>query len=982
MNEGLFAMALLLLVPAISLFLIIRMRLFPEKVPGRFAFVYGSLLIVLWLGWQVFKEDPGYTAWFLPSVYNWLDIAQAAVLVLGLLCVVISIALYADFWQTRRAEIRRREQNQSLLTNLQLDARQPYQLLEFLELALKEVVAPLPGSCGVLFLLNRGQRQFVMASSVGLNKAETARLEHYPLGVNAITQAVEIGESMVSASIEFPDSVSTAEPTRFRSSLVLPLISGSEKIGVLLLLSEERYFYGATEIEILSPVAEWLAEKIKTARLSRELSQVKGKLEALSAVHSDGSARIQSAMEALSARDVLESFCRAITGIAASQSVHLIGLSNQELRFYGGTEPLLGLSEGYCTALVNAIDGNKPLILNQEAVAEGGRSYVALSTLVYPLKGQRSQEALILRRSDGAFKPSQGDMGSLGLLAQLASLALTRDEIESQAITRRKGFRNVTQLLRTDLNTIEQEDPGTLVEHLSQMLPDSAIALAYQKQPNGSLRATHVHNSDESALADFDILPGEGIVGRALVEGEASFAHGRNSVSRELMSYESGNQDAFRNLFADRGMPGFRATCTLHQADDAVGVIEVFLYEDSDSQCQEWERLITLAVGLFSVRQTIGALYSQQLSSKAAQSGIGATASLVNRMNNHLSAVIGNAELAVNRPELTGETRTIFRNIISQAEQAAKHLEQFSGREVDGAAPESLTGVKISIDQVLPKLLGESLISENLYMIGGSPRELLTSFESGAEIAVGKSELETAFRAALELVTANVSEEDAVTVATYCQDEHVYLDLTKHRRDLPPMGQVAAFGTYRPLTADTVSVPPALPVSMVGLADALSESDCEFCVDGTAEAPAYLSLRFQTASETTSVDKPQAAHPRILAIDDQSVIRDLITAMGQSLGYDVSTVATGAEGIKQATGSEFDLILVDLAMSDISGLEVSRRIRRIRSDVPIVLVTGWHGRIEKEQLQESGITRVLYKPFRIEQLTEIIASAVPHRINS
>jgi hypothetical protein len=45
-------------------------------------------------------------------------------------------------------------------------------------------------------------------------------------------------------------------------------------------------------------------------------------------------------------------------------------------------------------------------------------------------------------------------------------------------------------------------------------------------------------------------------------------------------------------------------------------------------------------------------------------------------------------------------------------------------------------------------------------------------------------------------------------------------------------------------------------------------------------------------------------------------------------------------------------------------------------------VTGWQGRIEKDQLRASGVTRVLYKPFRIEQLTEIIASAVPHQINS
>jgi CheY-like chemotaxis protein len=97
--------------------------------------------------------------------------------------------------------------------------------------------------------------------------------------------------------------------------------------------------------------------------------------------------------------------------------------------------------------------------------------------------------------------------------------------------------------------------------------------------------------------------------------------------------------------------------------------------------------------------------------------------------------------------------------------------------------------------------------------------------------------------------------------------------------------------------------------------------------------------------------------------------------MCQSMGYEVVTTRSGEEGVKMALATKFDVILTDLAMPGLSGLEVARQIRRTYPSLPIILVTGWERTLDSAQIAAAGITDVLYKPFRIEQLTEVVKSA-------
>jgi CheY-like chemotaxis protein len=111
---------------------------------------------------------------------------------------------------------------------------------------------------------------------------------------------------------------------------------------------------------------------------------------------------------------------------------------------------------------------------------------------------------------------------------------------------------------------------------------------------------------------------------------------------------------------------------------------------------------------------------------------------------------------------------------------------------------------------------------------------------------------------------------------------------------------------------------------------------------------------------------------KILAVDDQAIIRDLLVNMFGSAGHEVTTADRGEEGIAKFKIQRFDLVVTDLSMPDLSGWEVAREVKKMRPEVPVILITGWGQNFDEEKLKEAGVDRVVTKPFRIEQLMKTV----------
>src|SRR3954464_12814315 len=120
----------------------------------------------------------------------------------------------------------------------------------------------------------------------------------------------------------------------------------------------------------------------------------------------------------------------------------------------------------------------------------------------------------------------------------------------------------------------------------------------------------------------------------------------------------------------------------------------------------------------------------------------------------------------------------------------------------------------------------------------------------------------------------------------------------------------------------------------------------------------------------------------VLVVEDESSIASFVALYLKNAGYAVRTAATGAEALAQAEAERPDLIVLDLMLPDVDGIEVCRRIRK-DSDVPILMLTARDEDVDKIIGLEVGADDYLTKPFNPRELVarvkSVLRRSVPER---
>ncbi|HYL52542.1 MAG TPA: response regulator [Acidimicrobiia bacterium] len=118
----------------------------------------------------------------------------------------------------------------------------------------------------------------------------------------------------------------------------------------------------------------------------------------------------------------------------------------------------------------------------------------------------------------------------------------------------------------------------------------------------------------------------------------------------------------------------------------------------------------------------------------------------------------------------------------------------------------------------------------------------------------------------------------------------------------------------------------------------------------------------------------------ILLVEDDPALRRALRTMMRSRDLEVVEADTGEQAVVLASGGAADLVLLDLGLPDIDGLEVLRRIRTF-SAVPVVVLTAHHQQAEKIRALDSGADDYVTKPFDVEELLARVRAALrraPH----
>ena len=111
----------------------------------------------------------------------------------------------------------------------------------------------------------------------------------------------------------------------------------------------------------------------------------------------------------------------------------------------------------------------------------------------------------------------------------------------------------------------------------------------------------------------------------------------------------------------------------------------------------------------------------------------------------------------------------------------------------------------------------------------------------------------------------------------------------------------------------------------------------------------------------------------VLVVEDEESIASFVALYLKNAGYDVDTAATGAEAIAKVEAAQPELLVLDLMLPDVDGIEVCRRVRR-RSEVPILLLTARDEDVDKIIGLEVGADDYMTKPFNPRELVARVKS--------
>ncbi len=126
-----------------------------------------------------------------------------------------------------------------------------------------------------------------------------------------------------------------------------------------------------------------------------------------------------------------------------------------------------------------------------------------------------------------------------------------------------------------------------------------------------------------------------------------------------------------------------------------------------------------------------------------------------------------------------------------------------------------------------------------------------------------------------------------------------------------------------------------------------------------------------------SLPSPSApARGLVLVVEDDDVLRFLVAKALRSAGYEVEAAADGQEALQLLGTRTFEVVLSDISMPGMDGVEMLRQVRALDFDLPVILLTG-QPRLETAiQAVESGALRYLQKPVPTAEILEAVETAV------
>lgn len=118
---------------------------------------------------------------------------------------------------------------------------------------------------------------------------------------------------------------------------------------------------------------------------------------------------------------------------------------------------------------------------------------------------------------------------------------------------------------------------------------------------------------------------------------------------------------------------------------------------------------------------------------------------------------------------------------------------------------------------------------------------------------------------------------------------------------------------------------------------------------------------------------------RLLVVDDEAIVGKRLSQVFSKIGFEVETYTESPAAMEAMATKPFDVVVTDLKMDGMDGMEVLRRVRALNPKTQVIIITGYASPETADLAKEEGVFKFLAKPFRLDELKQVIFRALEYQ---
>ena len=878
----------------------------------------------------------------------------------------------------------RLNQELSILNAISQTVNQSIDLDEILNKSVDRMMEMIGVRQASIYLLDEKNNELVFVVHRGVSKKCLEFMKHRKLGAGITGKVALSGEPMfVEDYPNHPEAAPIAIEAGLKSMAVIPLKSRDKIYGTLNIAVREVSKITPFERNLFNSIGQIISGALERTFLYTE--NVK-RLEELKTLHSIS----QEIASKLELNVILQKIMERAIELLGSDSGTIALWDNRRQHYSvaivdGLPESLIGkeISPPRDGAIGEVI-GKKSPVLYKDYEHHPNRfkeldSYHIKEVLGVPLI---VREMIIGAMVIGSFDPEvhfqQKEINLLYNFAHQAAIAIGNAKLYEDSLAKIRQLTTLYEIGKTLSSTLDLDD---LFKKALELLKDRLgytaceILLLDREKDELYIKQVTSRNLEEAKKLKFRVGI-DGIVGWVAKTGELVYVP---DVSKDLR-YISGEL----SIKSEAAFP-------LRVRNQLFGVLNIESDELNGFDEEDLKTLSSFAsqmsisvenAQLFSdLKQTLQELKQAQDQIVQAEKlrAMGEMASgVAHDFNNVLAVILGNIQLLLHQLDHLGleeirEGLKVIERSSKDGAETIRRIQEFTGvrrdREFVTLSLNEIIMEVVNItqprwrDQAQKKGIQVGLTTQlgDISMIMGNPselREVLTNIVFNAVDAMPNGGDLT--------VTTQPQSEDWVEVRI--ADTGIGMTEEVKRRVFDP------FFTTKGVTNSGLGMSVSYGIIKRHGGEILIESELGNGTSFVIHLPTGYGEEEAVVKEVTPGKESRQA--RILVIDDEDSVRDVLSRMLKAKGHQVAVASDGEEGIERFRSEPFDLVFTDLGMPKLSGWEVGKTIKAINPKVPIAMITGWGVELDRQKLSESGIDLSIAKPFNFDQVINLVFEAM------